>query len=79
MTSVREEKEGYAWRVTTEAAFRHKAFWKNGKKKVNGISELQVNDVGKKKSDRNITPVLALRQRRRFFRNIPSRIRMGIL
>ena len=33
---MREEERGHAWRVTTEAVFRHKAFWKNGKKKANG-------------------------------------------
>ena len=53
MTSVREEEWGHTWRVTMEAAFRRKAFWKNGKKKVNGRSEPQASDVGKKKSNRN--------------------------
>ena len=33
-----------------EAVFRRKAFWKNGKKKVNEGSELQANDIGKKRA-----------------------------
>ena len=34
MTSIREERRGHARHVLAEAAFRRKAFWENGEKRV---------------------------------------------
>ena len=52
---MRREERGYARRVAKEAAFKRRAFWQNGKNKVNGISEPRANDVTRKKKRTVVT------------------------
>ena len=60
MMSVGIEERSHVWRVAKEAAFRRRAFWQNGKKKVNGISEPWANNAIRKKNRAVITILITL-------------------